>query len=289
MVVFPNVSKIDNVNSYPIEHPHRPYLKFWHGKDVVSSETKGINCAPAGSKGTMTVCSLEGEPESIVLGKKELPHFVDRSETFNKDVAAIDEISGERDLYDLLDLTSSRIQSRVYVDWGRLTGVVNPLVRWDFGDGSGPRPVARAVLWEVNTDSANPNDLVYIYGRKADGTEKWHIGLKFDKSTVMSIAQTDDDERAVDQYYLYVPPQSSQDYDFLLHYCLVKDWSDRGGAQATARCQGAQTKCRYPTLDTSAAPNPGGISTAGRKTNCFVAKFPLQTPPTPTPAAPPRK
>jgi len=190
-------------------------------------------------------------------------------------------------VYDLKDLESQRIRSRFYINWGDLVGVVNPLVRWDFGDGKGARPVARAVLWEVDSDTTQPDDLVYIDGLRPNG-DKLSIALKFSKSTVISMAQTTLDERDVDNYYLYMPPQANDDEHFLLHYCLIQDWTNSGGA-VIAKCVGDPSKCRYPTLDTSAGQAGGVVHPTGRKTNCFVAQFPTQVGPTPTPSVPASK
>jgi hypothetical protein len=192
------------------------------------------------------------------------PGPVTRSDTFNNDLISIKTISGEDKINGLLDPANPRIKDRVFVNQGKLIGIVNPLTQWDFGDGK-LRQVARAVIWEIEISSANPDPVpVIIKGERADGTpgDPWKIGLKFDKSTVISIALTDKEEREIEDYYTYKPSHLAHpDHDFLLNYALLATWQVDANGIANVVCKGgggqpSQGKCLYPSLDSGAWVNP---------------------------------
>jgi hypothetical protein len=282
IVVFPNVSSTKQVNKKPKDGDpqlveHAPYVKVWNSDHFRSSTN--ITCTPSPTM-KAKLCDLKAPPSSITVDAAK--GAVAREETFDKNVVLITTVAGEDTIDGKLDTANTRISNLVFVNQGKLIDIVNPLTRWDFGDGNGPRPIARAVLWEIDTDSADPNVPVYIRGEKADGT-KWHIALAYDKSTVISIAMTDADEKAIEDYYVYQPPKSDHDHDFLLNYALLAKWNSNGygSGKAKVECKGSEDNCRYPILDSSAAILPRSLG--GRKANCFMVRFPPQLTPTPTP------
>jgi hypothetical protein len=291
IVVFPNVSKTISVNGEPTNttghhmNNHTQYIKVWNAKHLDATGTTGIiKCTPTGKA---KVCDLETlEGAYITVGVPEPVGAVGRSQTFDNDVISIEAISGEGKIDGLLDPSKPKIKSRVFVDKGKLIGIVNPLTQWDFNDGKGPRQIARAVLWEIDIPSANQVP-VSITGKKADGTPLWTISLTYDESTVISIAQTDDEDMKIDDYYEYQPAGSPHhDYDFLLNYALLASWGANINGEAKVLCNGAPANCRHPQLYSSAVSD--GISTAegpptGRKANCYMVKFPEQPTITPTP------